>query len=57
MKKSIYQAPHLRIVEMNIEGIIASSDRIPINPNPSTPATNKYESPWSSKQWEISSKE
>lgn len=57
MKKNTYIAPQLRIVEMNIQGIIASSDRIPVDPTPSTPATNKFDSPWNSKQWEASSEE
>ncbi len=52
MKKQTYKSPQLRVVEMNVEGLIATSDRIPMDPNPGTPATNKYEGAWSCSQWE-----
>lgn len=52
MKKETYHSPKLRVVEMNVEGLIATSDRIPLTPTPSTPATNKYDGAWSSSQWE-----
>lgn len=52
MKNNKYDAPQLLIVEIDNEGLIASSNRIPLNPTPSTPATNKHEGPWNSKQWE-----
>lgn len=54
MKKKTYVAPNICIFQVNFEGVCATSNRIPIDPTPSTPATNKYESPWSSKQWETS---
>lgn len=54
MKKKTYVTPNICIFQVNFEGVCATSNRIPIDPTPSTPATNKYESPWSSKQWETS---
>ena len=51
MTKNNYQTPQLRVVELRNEGIIAASDRIPVGNNPSTPATKKYESSWSSENW------
>ncbi len=52
MKKCDYYAPQIQVVKVKLEGIIASSDRIPISPTPNTPATNKYDSFWNRNQWE-----
>ena len=51
MTKKNYQTPALRAVELHTEGLIAASDRVPVNPTPGIPATNKHEGPWSCEQW------
>ena len=51
MAKKKYQTPALRAVALHTEGLIAASDRIPVSTKPGTPATNKYDGPWSSTQW------
>ena len=51
MTKNNYQTPQLRVVELRNEGIIATSDRIPVGSTPATPATKKLESPWNCESW------
>lgn len=51
MKKCDYYAPQISVVKVELEGMIASSDRIPISPTPSVPASNKYNNYWNSNQW------
>lgn len=51
MTKKIYQAPTLHVVEVCSEGMIATSDRIPVNPTPSAPATQEKEYEWDGDFW------
>jgi hypothetical protein len=50
MKKT-YIHPKITIVTLEVESLLAGSDRIPIDPNAGIPATNKRNDPWNYSNW------
>ena len=54
MKQS-YISPKVTQINLDAEMMLAmSTDRIPVGNESKPPATNKYDNPWSSSQWEES---
>lgn len=50
MKKTYIQ-PTIKTLEIISEGMIAGSDRVPVDPNPGDPATNKKDRSWGKDIW------